>query len=247
MRQPVRGAGPHASRNDEHAMELPTLKVERLYRQISNLIVSYIRDGRFKVGDALPAERDLARQLGVGRSSVREALIALEIAGWVEIRTGSGVFVVSAEAPEQRQAVDETSATELLEARKAIEGEYAALAAQRASTQQISALGELLSEMAAEKEENAVFREHDKRFHLLIAEMTGNEILLEMATTLWNKRYTPLFQRLEDRSTAAQWARQIVDDHRSVYDAIAARDAEGARTAMRKHLDEVADKLFQLE
>ncbi|MGV7243704.1 FadR/GntR family transcriptional regulator, partial [Caballeronia sp. M23-90] len=68
-------------------MDLPNLKAERLYQKISTLLTGLIKDGTFAQGVALPAERELAKQLGVGRSSVREALIALEIAGWVEIRT----------------------------------------------------------------------------------------------------------------------------------------------------------------
>lgn len=74
-------------------MVLPTLKVERLYRQISNLLINCIRNGQFAAGQLLPSERELAKQLGVSRSSIREALIALEITGWVEIRTGNGVYV----------------------------------------------------------------------------------------------------------------------------------------------------------
>ncbi|WP_283150629.1 FadR/GntR family transcriptional regulator [Silvimonas soli] len=228
-------------------MELPTLKVERLYRQISNLIIQFIQDGRFKVGEALPAERDLARQLGVGRSSVREALIALEIAGWVEIRTGTGVFVMRSEQPAEPAPpqADITSATELLEARSVIESELAALAAVRGSTDQIVALGQLVDDMAAEREENAAFHAHDQRFHFLIAEMTGNDVLQQTAEQLWNKRYTPLFQQLETHYGVAEWADQVVAEHRAVYEAIAARDAGAARAAMVEHLSRVAEKLFR--
>ncbi|MBB5191235.1 DNA-binding FadR family transcriptional regulator [Silvimonas terrae] len=227
-------------------MDLPTLKVERLYRQISSLIIQYIKDGRFKVGEALPAERDLAKQLGVGRSSVREALIALEIAGWVEIRTGTGVFVLAAQEPVvAAQGADVTSATALLEARILFEGDLAAVAAERATTAQIAALGLLLEEMANEGEENAAFHDSDRRFHWLIAEMTGNEVLQEMAQTLWNKRYSPLFQQLENHYGVAQWAPQVVAEHRAVHAAIAAHDPVGARAAMQYHLERVLDKLFR--
>ncbi|GGP26771.1 FadR/GntR family transcriptional regulator [Silvimonas amylolytica] len=227
-------------------MDLPTLKVERLYRQISSLIIQYIKDGRFKVGEALPAERDLARQLGVGRSSVREALIALEIAGWVEIRTGTGVFVLAAEEPVVAvQGADVTSATALLEARSLFEGDLAALAAERASPAQIAALGLLLDEMAREDEENAAFHDSDRRFHWLIAEMTGNEVLQEMSQTLWNKRYSPLFQQLENHYGVVPWASHVVEEHRAIHAAIAAHDPGAARAAMQRHLDQVLEKLFR--
>ncbi len=225
-------------------MDLPTLKVERLYRQISSLIIQYIKDGRFKVGEALPAERDLAKQLGVGRSSVREALIALEIAGWVEIRTGTGVFVQAAQEPVVA-GTDVTSATALLEARILFEGDLAAVAAERATTTQIAALERLLEEMAGEDEENAAFHDSDRRFHWLIAEMTGNEVLQEMAQTLWNKRYSPLFQQLENHYGVAQWAPQVVAEHRAIHAAIAAHDPVAARAAMQYHLERVLEKLFR--
>lgn len=74
-------------------MVLPVLKTERLYRQIANAIIAGIQRGDFVPGGALPPERELAKQLGVSRSSVREALIALEMTGYVTIQTGTGVFV----------------------------------------------------------------------------------------------------------------------------------------------------------
>jgi DNA-binding FadR family transcriptional regulator len=74
-------------------MALPTLKVERLYRQISNVLINCIKSAQFAPGEMIPSERDLSKQLGVSRSSIREALIALEITGWIEIRTGNGVYV----------------------------------------------------------------------------------------------------------------------------------------------------------
>ena len=232
-------------------MELPTLKVERLYRQISGLIIQYIREGRFLVGTALPAERDLARQLGVSRSSVREALIALEIAGWVEIRTGAGVFVLTAEEQADApftDAADATSAQELLEARSLFESELAALAANRASKEQIGELARCLEGMAAQPEENAVFHQHDREFHFQIAAMAGNEVLRLMAQQLWNQRYAPLFSRLENHYSdgMAAWAAQTVTQHRAVYAAIAARDAGAARLAMVQHLACVAARLFSV-
>ncbi|MDF0604955.1 FadR family transcriptional regulator [Neisseriaceae bacterium TC5R-5] len=229
-------------------MPLPTLKVDRLYRQISSLIIRYIQEGHFKVGEALPAERDLARQLGVGRSSVREALIALEIAGWVEIRTGAGVFICRDDMPAEVPASsDSTSAAELLEARSVIEAELAALAAERGSDEQIAALWRVLEAMAREPEENAQFHAHDQHFHFLIAAMTGNDILRQTAEELWSKRYTPLFRQLENHYGLTQWAGQLVAEHHAIYQAIAKRDPQAAREAMTRHLASVSNKLFSRE
>ena len=83
-------------------MPLQSIEPQRLYRQIADQLRTLIAQGEFEVGARLPAERDLARQLGVSRPSVREALIALEVEGWVEVRTGSGVYVLDRRAAQRR-------------------------------------------------------------------------------------------------------------------------------------------------
>lgn len=85
-------------------MPLQTVEPKRLYRQIAEQLRSLIAGGEFQAGSRLPAERDLARQLGVSRPSVREALIALEVEGWVEVRTGSGVYVLARNGASARAA-----------------------------------------------------------------------------------------------------------------------------------------------
>ena len=129
-------------------MDLPVLKSQRLYQQISQLLMAYIRDGQFLPGQVLPAERDLAKQLGVSRSSVREALIALEISGWVEIRVGTGVFVCST-LPKTATTLnsDDVSAEDLLKARQVIESELAAMAATTATDAQLQELANLAKHM----------------------------------------------------------------------------------------------------
>ena len=82
-------------------MPLQTLEPRRLYRQIADQLRDLIAKGEFAIGDRLPAERDLSRALGVSRPSVREALIALEVEGWVEVRTGSGVYVQGDRRPQR--------------------------------------------------------------------------------------------------------------------------------------------------
>jgi len=163
-------------------MDLPNLKAERLYQKISTLLIGLIKDGTFGQGVALPPERELAKQLGVGRSSVREALIALEIAGWVEIRTGTGVFVRQPDethaepiAPGLSAADAEFSAADLLAARAVIEGEIAALAAKNGTDAQREALARNIGMLEAQSVNNAAFLDEDKRFHLLISEMTATQ------------------------------------------------------------------------
>ena len=119
------------------AMPLQTVEPQRLYRQIAEQLRVLIRQGEFAPGTRLPAERDLARQLGVSRPSVREALIALEVEGWVEVRSGSGVYAQDRPAPARQTAADsappEWGPLELIRARRVVEGETAAIAALRAA------------------------------------------------------------------------------------------------------------------
>ncbi|CAN7472539.1 FadR family transcriptional regulator [Caballeronia sp. LjRoot34] len=227
-------------------MELPSLKAERLYQKISTLVIALIKDGTFKQGQALPAERELAKQLGVGRSSVREALIALEIAGWVEIRTGTGVFVRQPDEVRIESALidAEFSATDLLFARAVIEGEIAALAAKNGTEAQREDLARNIGMLEAQSVNNAAFLEEDKRFHLLISEMTGNAVLTEVMTVLWNKRYSPMFTHLETFYADEHIPVAMNADHRRIGEAILNRDARAAKNAMRAHLRNVHRRLF---
>lgn len=231
-------------------MDLPNLKAERLYQKISTLLIGLIKDGTFGQGVALPAERELAKQLGVGRSSVREALIALEIAGWVEIRTGTGVFVrqpdeTRAQTTAAEAAADaEFSAADLLAARAVIEGEIAALAAKNGTDAQREALARNIGMLEAQSVNNAAFLDEDKRFHLLISEMTGNAVLTEVMTVLWNKRYSPMFTHLETFYADKHITAAMNADHRRIGEAILNRDARAAKNAMRAHLRHVHHKLF---
>src|SRR3954469_14727523 len=124
-------------------MPLQAVENRRLYRQIADQIAALIDGGEYDVGQRLPPERDLAKQLGVSRPSVREALIALEVAGLVEVRIGSGIYVLgpggkpesepNAGAPVSTEVHALAGPFELMRARYTIESECAALAAKSAS------------------------------------------------------------------------------------------------------------------
>ncbi|GAB2954971.1 FadR/GntR family transcriptional regulator [Hafnia psychrotolerans] len=226
-------------------MELPTLKVERLYRQISNVLINCIKNGQFAPGEMIPSERDLSKQLGVSRSSIREALIALEITGWIEIRTGNGVYV-SHPLPLQpvAQTEEEFSLESLVRARQIYECTMAELAALNATEDQREKLAEINRELSQFNMNNDAFLEQDRCFHLMISEMTGNEVLHDMMEYLWDKRNSHRFVRLESHYTDTNFAREMNTDHQAITDAILARDAQGARTAMQGHLQHVYDRLF---
>lgn len=228
-------------------MELPTLKVERLYRQISNLLIACIRQGQFPAGAMLPPERELAKQLGVSRSSIREALIALEVTGWVEIRTGNGVYVKNPLPPGESAPLDEEfSLQALIQARQIYEAMTAELAARNGTDEQRTALREVIQDLNVLQVNNDRFLQADKRFHLLIAEMTGNEVLRDMMEYLWNKRSSARFVRLESHFSTDDFAREMNQDHADIAAAIIARDGSAARACMVRHLQHVQDRLFNV-
>lgn len=226
-------------------MELPTLKVERLYRQISNLLIGCIKKGQFPAGAILPPERELAKQLGVSRSSIREALIALEITGWVEIRTGNGVYVMNPLPQLDTAPVEEEfSLKALIQARQVYEAMTAELAARNGSDDQRAELQEITQDLIQLHVNDEQFLREDKRFHLLIAAMTGNEVLRDMMEYLWNKRKSSRFVRLEIHYAESDFPREMNQDHADIAAAIIARDAPLARACMERHLQHVYDRLF---
>jgi DNA-binding FadR family transcriptional regulator len=224
-------------------MPLQTIDNRRLYRQIADQIAALIEGGEYKPGQRLPPERDLAKQLGVSRPSVREALIALEVEGYVEVRMGSGVYVADRRVAASASRRDADSGPfELIRARWMIESECAALAAKSATKPQVRAIEESVDAMEAARDKGVMPLEHDRDFHLRIAEATGNSALVLVVETLWDQRASPLFQRLEHHyDTPALWS-VAIKEHRDIVAAISRHDAGAARSAMRRHMDHAAKR-----
>jgi GntR family transcriptional repressor for pyruvate dehydrogenase complex len=220
-------------------MPIHSIEPRRLYRQIADQIRTLIRSREFPAGTRLPPERDLARQLGVSRPSVREALIALEVEGLVEVRIGSGIYVLGPRSNGEPGTTVQAAMGpfELLRARWVIESECAALAAKHAKRMQLDAIAEALQQMETMAGEHRQPLGGDRLFHLRIAEATGNGALVAVVKMLWEERTGPLFAQLEHHyDSPDQWARAI-GEHRVVLDAIAKRDPGAARLAMQRHLD----------
>jgi GntR family transcriptional repressor for pyruvate dehydrogenase complex len=219
-------------------MPFQSIEPRRLYRQIADQIRELIRAGEFVAGARLPPERDLAKQLGVSRPSVREALIALEVEGLVEVRIGSGIYVTGGEGPSAAPPTEEPAGPfELLRARYVIEGECAALAAKSAKKAQVQSIAQALDEMARERDEGRAPLAGDRLFHLRIAEATGNGALVQVVRMLWEERTGPLYQQLEHHYNSPELWKTAMAEHKAVLDAIAARDAPAARAAMQRHLN----------
>ncbi len=211
----------------------------RLYRQIAERIRLRIADATFPAGSRLPAERDLAQHFSVSRTSVREALIALEIAGFVEVRGGSGIYV-SNPLPFLKPLFESADAGpgpfELLHARWVVEGEVAALAARAIDEAMLDRLGDALRTLHDEDESVQAHDDADRSFHLGIAEATGNGALIQTVRMYWDQRRGPMWQRLVEHFRTPQLRKLVAEDHGRIVDALARRAPVMAREAMRRHL-----------
>ena len=220
---------------------MKTAEPQRLYRQIAKQIQGLISSGEFAVGSRLPAERDLALQLGFSRPSVREALIALEVEGVIEVRTGSGIYVKSTGKKTPAKASDSNTPKdwgplEVLSARLLVEAEVAALAAAHATPADIKAIGKALKTMQQEVRQGKPPAEGDVAFHLAVARASANGVLMDTVNRYGQARRGPLFERLGDYfESPASWAAALAE-HVEVLAAIEAHDAQRARKAMQTHL-----------
>ena len=223
------------------AMPLQTIETRRLYRQIADQLRVLIERGEFALGTRLPPERDLARQLGVSRPSVREALIALEVEGLVEVRMGSGIYVRSSE-PAATRLVSVEAPLETIRARQLIESELAAIAALRMKKPQLVGLREAITLMEQEASAGQIPTRGDRLFHTRIAQACDNSVLLRLVSELFDERCNPLFEQLGSHfENAKTWAAAIAE-HGAIVDAIAARSPEAAREAMALHLTRSHDR-----
>jgi DNA-binding FadR family transcriptional regulator len=211
----------------------------RLYRVVADRIQELIRNENIAAGERLPSERDLATKLSVSRASLREALIALELGGVIEVRGGSGVYV--SELPEPAEAdVPEAGPGpfEVLSARRLIESEIAAIAARVATDSAVDAILQAVVEMEKHHDIYSSNEQADRNFHLAIARATGNSALVGSLNYLWDQRGR-LWHKLKEHFQTEELRQETLKDHRRILEAIAAHDPAAARKAMRAHLERV--------
>ena len=216
---------------------------DRLYQSVARRLVEAIAGGRYAVGDRMPAERELAVEFGVSRPTVREAIIALEVQGLVEVRVGSGAYVLA--LPGSAAIGFGISAFELTEARLLFEGEAAALAASQVSDEELETLSRLLVDMDKENRRGDGLTEtSDREFHLTIARATRNAAIVRTIEDLWDLRSTSAEVALVYSRARAADVKPVVDEHIAIVAALRARDPKTARAAMRAHLSAVMDHLL---
>lgn len=224
---------------------LEPVRRSRLYEQVADRLRAHIDVEGLKPGDRLLSERDLAERLGVSRTSVRQALTALEVTGIVEIRHGGGVFIT--EPPEtvlpllaDALADEHEQLPAIMEVRQAIEAQTARLAAKRRVDDDLAALDLALRRMQDASESGDDPAEADREFHDRIVAAAGNPLL----KTLWDQ-----LSGAVDKTRRASLARPgrpalSLNAHRRIRDAIAAGDPDAAAKAMLDHLAVVADLGF---
>jgi DNA-binding FadR family transcriptional regulator len=221
----------------------------RLYqavaRQITELIVRDARGPDWR----LPSERELAEELGVSRPVIREAIIALEMRGIVEVRGRSGVI---AKAPAETFSFGATDTGpgpfELLEARLAIESSAAALAAEKITPEGLTYLAECISRMEQETDVELLNEKGDRDFHAFVAEATDNSLIISMVKGLWDMRdASPMWRKLHEHIHAPTVRPLWIGDHYAVLTALRLRNPDAAYKAMRKHIRNVISELMTAE
>lgn len=227
---------------------LRVIRPRRIYEQIAEQIEALIRSRELPTGSKLPGERELAEQLGVSRPSVREALIALEASGMIEFRPSSGNFVrdptLRSLATIERQKDLGPGPMEQFEARRAMEPACAALAAERATPEQIEALAASLRRMQAAVTSGGNPSEEHRSFHTLLAEASRNSILHGAVRELWIWRQGSLWDGLRRRVENVESFKAGLAFRHRLLELLRARDAPGARAAMEEHFARVSRLYF---
>lgn len=206
--------------------------------QVVDQVRVMIKEGKLRPGDRMPPERELARQLGISRASVRSGLRFLCAIGVLTSRHGSGTYVadgppaLDSEPLGMLAALHGFSVKKMFEARRAIEVAVAGLAAEHATDDQLMRIAEEVTETYAALDNPQEYLIHDFGFHRAVAAASANPIL----ATIMSMVSDVLYQRRVQTVELAGDLKQSVDMHRRIYRAIRARDAETARALMSEHL-----------
>ncbi|MFK4729132.1 FCD domain-containing protein [Agromyces mediolanus] len=211
------------------------VKRSPLADQAAELLLERIRAGEWELGQKLPGETTLAPQLGVGRSTVREAIRQLAGRGVLASRQGAGVFVTALDAPEEWDAVlRRADLVSVIEARIAIEAEAAALAAERRTPSDLRAIRRALDERAEHRSEIETHVDADTRFHRSIVVAAHNPVLAELFDGFTPRMRQAMVEMLRLRGEFGDAADHGA--HERLAERVAARDGAGAALESRTHL-----------
>jgi GntR family transcriptional repressor for pyruvate dehydrogenase complex len=211
-------------------------------------LISHVVSGDWKAGDRIPPERELCQQLGIARSSLREALKAMELIGMLDSRVGDGTFVCERSEFLSRPLLwaftgsDHLELRDIMEARTLLEEQIAGLAAERASDAEIETIGHLVQTMGDCVKQGKSILDEDIKFHLAVAAAAHNQILQNAVQLLRNLMRQWIHFKLLIPNVPATVLKRHETIHRAIHD----RNPQGARAAMREHLEETISLVARL-
>lgn len=222
------------------------IRRRRLSDQVVESLIAMMTDGTLKPGDKLPPEPQLMEQFGVGRSSIREAVGALELIGLLAVRPGDGTRISdSTDAIEPKGVglglitIGHGKVRELVEARTELEQSIAMYAAERASTEEIAAIRKQHEKLVRAKQTGKSLITPDLEFHVSIARASHNSIMMRFFSEL----HQPVRRWMEQKAKCDWGFDHVVEEHERIVSAIESRNPEAARSAMREHIRLAGDKL----
>lgn len=219
-------------------LELQTVKSDRLYVKVAEQLKKQITNKVIKPGERLPSERELADQLGVSRPTIREAMIALELSGVIEIRTGSGIYVAHNVSKRTNLLSDKgVGPFEILESRLIIEAEACALAATRISDAQLAQLRTAIEEMEEEEKQSNASEKADQKFHSIIAQACQNSAISSVVNWLWKLRNESDLSNLFLARIRKEGVHPSIQEHKHILTALEQRDPDKAKAAMKLHIE----------
>lgn len=232
-------------------METPLKRLDRpaLFRSVQDIIKNYILENNLAAGAPLPPEAELARQLGVGRSSVREAVKALESLGILETRRGSGLFVQDFSFEPLLENLpygllfDLSQLADLLAVRRVLETGMAEAALAVTTSQQLDQLRELTGQMLVRAEQGQMFPDEDREFHATLFAGLQNQVLLKLLDTFWFTFHKAAqLTDLQDRDPMRTYR-----DHVAILEAVEAGQAAQVRLALDQHYLSLEERLKQAQ
>jgi GntR family uxuAB operon transcriptional repressor len=218
----------------------PPRSFETVARQIAAMVQAH-----YEIGRRLPAERHLAKMFGVSRPTIREAILSLAMAGMLKVRSNSGAYVISRHEAPEVQALEGFGPFENLQARQLIEPQISAIAAQLASDATVAQLAECLAMMRWEHSQGHEADRSDHRFHILLAEATGNGVLVSVTDSLWRgQSESRIWQEIHTHMRMENYRPIWLQDHEAIYEAVRTKNAKKASSAMVRHLSNIREALM---
>ena len=229
--------------------QLKVIKRRRLHEEIVQQIRELVRDGSLKHGDRLPPEREMAERLEVSRSSLREAIRVLELQGMVVSRPGAGTFINTGQLDAMASVIascllgSQQTVQDVFEMRRLLEPGIAALAAERATEEDIGHMEAALEEQKTQIQRGESGVEGDTAFHFALAQATYNAALIKVVMAV-----SDTLRQSRDRSLQTNGrAQRSLTSHCDMLELVRAHDCEGARQAMEHHISVIEPSPVGLE